>query len=182
MISCLSNALRRRHHRIVASCPQKNNLPFHVRSLTHHLTHLFSGPMATTTTANDKKLTLQKQMEALREQMEALDQEAIHELKLKLSDARKVVHNLESELAEVTGKAVEPAMRVRRERRPSITDEALQDQLLKVMAAFGKEGLNAKQLAERLHQDPLRVRKYIKDNPKILKRQGAGPGTKFFLQ
>ena len=80
----------------------------------------------------------------------------------------------------MTGRAI-GAPRVRRERRPSIADSALQDQLLKVMASFGKEGLNAKQLAERLHQDALRVRKFIKDNPKVLKRQGTGPGTKFFL-
>ncbi len=49
------------------------------------------------------------------------------------------------------------------------------------MANFGKEGMNAKQMAEKLHQDAIRVRKYIKDNPKALKRTGSGPGTKFFL-
>ena len=31
-------------------------------------------------------------------------------------------------------------------------------------------------------RDALRVRKFIKNNPKMLKRQGSGPGTKFFLQ
>jgi chromosome segregation ATPase len=132
------------------------------------------------TTATDKKADLQKQIEALNKQIEELNQEAIHELKLKLSDARKVVQNLEQELEALLGKPSE-AVKVRRERRPSITDDALKDQLLKVMANFGKEGMNAKQLADKLHQDPLRVRKFIKDNPKILKRQGAGPGTKFFL-
>ena len=112
--------------------------------------------------------------------MQALDQEATNELKLKLSDARKLVVNLEEELAKITGKPF-GMPKIRRERRPSISDAALQDQLLKVMANFGKEGLNAKQLAEKLHQDALRVRKFIKDNPKTLKRQGSGPGTKFFL-
>ena len=88
---------------------------------------------------------------------------------------------LEDELAQLTGKpAGEP--RAKRVRRPSITDEALKDQLLKVMANFGHEGMNAKQLAEKLHQDAIRVRKFITDNPKVLKRQGSGPGTKFFLQ
>ena len=65
--------------------------------------------------------------------------------------------------------------------RPSITDEALQGQLINVMAKFGKEGMNAKQLAEKLNQDAMRVRKFIGANPKTLKRQGSGPGTKFFL-
>ncbi len=112
--------------------------------------------------------------------MEALDQEAIHELKLKLSDARKLVVELEDELATLTGKPTGET-KAKRTRRPSIADDALQDQILKVMANFGQSGLNAKQLAEKLHQDAIRVRKFITDNPKVLKRQGSGPGTKFFL-
>ena len=136
--------------------------------------------MTTTSGATEKRTSLLKQIEALNNQIDALNVEAIHELKLKLSDARKVVVDLEEELAGLTGK---PASlpKIRRERRPSIGDEALKDQLLKVMALHGKEGMNAKQLADKLNQDPLRVRKFIKDNQKILKRQGAGPGTKFFL-
>lgn len=90
-----------------------------------------------------------------------------------------MVTTLEHELASLTGQPAGP--KVRRERRPSITDDALKDQLLKVMANFGAEGMNAKQLADKLHQDALRIRKFIKDNPKVLKRTGSGPGTKFFL-
>ena len=131
-------------------------------------------------TAKDKKLTLQQQIEALQKQMHDLDQEAMHELKLKLSDARKVVTNLEHELTELTGKS-EDASKVRRARRPSITDEHLQPQLLAVMAKNGREGMNASQMAEHLHQDAIRIRKFIKDNPKLLKKTGAGAGTKFFL-
>jgi FtsZ-binding cell division protein ZapB len=133
------------------------------------------------TTAIDAKTNIQKQIEELKKRLEALDQEAVDELKLKLSDARKVVTHLEMELEVLTGKTASLAVKVRRERRPSITDDALKDQLLKVMANFGAEGMNAKQLAEKLHQDPLRIRKFIKDNPKTLKRTGGGPGTKFFL-
>ncbi len=137
--------------------------------------------MATPQTAQEKKTALTKQIETLQKQVEALDQEAVHELKLKISDARKVVKDLESQLEELT--EVAPASgRARRTRRPAITDEALQPQLLKVMAQHGKEGMNAKQLAEKLNQDALRIRKFITANPKVLKRQGAGPGTKFFLQ
>lgn len=135
--------------------------------------------MANTPTAQEKKAALSKQIESLQQQMEALDQEAIHELKLKLSDARKVVSDLEGQLAALTGHA--SPSKVRRARRPAIADEALQPQLLKVMANFGKEGMNAKQLAEKLNQDALRIRKFITANPKVLKRQGSGPGTKFFL-
>lgn len=50
------------------------------------------------------------------------------------------------------------------------------------MADHGKNGLNAKALADKVGQDALRIRKFIKNNPKVLKRQGSGPGTKFFLQ
>lgn len=133
------------------------------------------------TSAADKKSVLQKQIEALTAQMHALDQEAVHELKLKLSDARKVVTDLEHELEQLTGKS-STGPKARRERRPSIDDASLQDQLLKVMATHGAEGMNAKQMGEKLHQDALRIRKFITANPKILKRQGKGPGTRFFLQ
>ena len=133
------------------------------------------------TTAHEKKSALQKQIEDLQKKMQELDAEAIHELKLKLSDARKLVSELEGELATLTGKPASGEPKVKRTRRPSIADDALQDQVLKVMAHHGQEGMNAKQLAEKLHQDPIRVRKFITDNPKVLKRQGSGPGTKFFL-
>ena len=132
-------------------------------------------------TPADRKAFLQRQIEALQGEMVALQQEAVEELKLRLSDARGVVSTLEEELATLMGKpAVEP--KTKRTRRPSITDEALKDQLLKVMAHHGQAGMNAKQLAEKLHQDPIRIRKFITDNPKVLKRQGQGAGTKFFLQ
>ena len=137
--------------------------------------------MANTQTAQDKRNALQKQIETLQGQMETLNQEVVHEVKLKLSDARKVVQTLEEDLARLTGKPATSEPKARRARRASITDDALQDQMLKVMANFGKEGMNAKQLADRLNQDPIRVRKFIKDNPKLLKRQGAGPGTRFYL-
>ena len=113
-------------------------------------------------------------------QIEQLKQEEVHQVKLRLSDARKVVADLEAQLAEYTGQH-SAAPKARRVRRPSIADEALQDQILKVMAQAGKTGLNAKQLADKLHQDALRVRKFIAAHPKVLKRVGIGPSTKFFL-
>ena len=130
--------------------------------------------------ATDKQADIQKQIEALQAQMEALSQEAVQELKQKLSAARSVVSDLEDELATLTGKPA-AVTKTRRTRRPSITDEALQPQILIVMGKHGKEGMNAKQLAEKLNQDALRIRKFIIANDKVLKRVGAGPGTKFHL-
>ena len=121
--------------------------------------------MATRTNALDK-------IEELQRQIETLKQEAVDELRQKLTEARRVVAELENELADLTGRA--PAEgRVRRVRRPSIGDDELKGHLLKAMYA--------KQLADKIDQDALRIRKFIKDNPKVLKRQGSGPGTKFFL-
>ena len=139
-----------------------------------------AAPANETTTSSDKKLTLQQQIEALQKQVQDLDQEAVAELKSKLADAKKVVSTLEAELATLTGKPTgEP--KAKRVRRPSITDEHLQPQLLAVMAKHGREGMNARQLAEHLHQDAIRIRKFIADNGKLLKRTGNGAGTKFFL-
>lgn len=137
---------------------------------------------STSQSPTDRKATLQKQMEALQKQMEEIDHAVIHELKLKLSDARQVVRNLEAELSKLTGEPAAAApTKQRRPRRPTITDDAIKDQLLKVMANFGKEGMNAKQIADKMNVDPIRIRKFIKDNAGVLKKQGAGPGTKFFL-
>lgn len=130
--------------------------------------------------ASDKKLTLQQQIEALQKQVQDLDQEAVAEIKSKLADAKKLVITLEAELATLTGKPAGKS-EVKRNRRPSVTDEHLQPQLLAVMAKHGREGMNARQLAEHLHQDAIRVRKFIADNTKLLKRTGNGAGTKFFL-
>ena len=130
--------------------------------------------MATKTNALGK-------IEELQQQIEQLKQEAVAELKQKLNEARDIVESLEEELAELTGKPASSESRPRRSRRPSITDDELRGQIIKAMAADGKTGLNAKELAGRVNQDPLRVRKFIKENPKTLKRQGSGPGTKFFL-
>ena len=136
--------------------------------------------MATAPSAKDKKQSLLQQIDDLQKKMQELDQAEIHELKFKLSDARKVVSTLETELASLTGKPAGET-KVKRTRRPSITDEHLQPQLLAVMAKNGREGMNARQIAEHLHQDAIRIRKFIADNPKLLKKTGNGAGTKFFL-
>ena len=114
-------------------------------------------------------------IEELRQQIERLKLEAIEEVKQRLHEARKLVAELEEELAEITGQPSSGAVKVRRPRRPSIGDEELRVQLLKAMAAEGLMGLNARQLADKAGHDAPRVRKFIKDNPKALKRQVPAP-------
>ena len=128
--------------------------------------------------------TASEQIEQLERQILDLKKQALVELREKLAEARKAAADLEKELAQLTGKSAEeptstPA--TRRTRRPSISDDALKPLVLKAMAQHGMNGLNAKEIAVRVGQDPLRIRKFITNNPTALKRQGAGPGTRFFL-
>jgi hypothetical protein len=128
-------------------------------------------------------LTATQQIEQLEEQIKSLRQQALVELHEKLTEARHHVAELEKQLAEMTGKPTETATPAqRRTRRPSISNEALKPLVLKAMADKGVNGLNAKDIAEFVGQDPMRVRKFIAENPSLLKRQGAGPGTRFFLK
>ena len=127
-----------------------------------------SGP-----TAAQQIAVIDEQIRVLEAKKSTYKEQAIQELKARIAEANKVVRELENRLGEKSGG--------RRTRRPSITDEVLKPQVHAAMSKFGGEGLNAKQLAERLNQDALRVRKFISSNPKFLKRQGKGPGTKFFL-
>ena len=133
--------------------------------------------------AADQMADLDRQIEALRQKKVELNQAAVHEQKLRVADARKVFEAEEAKLELLTGKpsAEKGEKKPRRERRPSITDDALKDQLLKVMAHHGESGMNAKQLADKMNIDAIRVRKFIKENPKALKRTGNAAGTKFFL-
>jgi len=50
------------------------------------------------------KTSLQQQLAALEAQMQALNQEAVNELKLKISDTKKVLRGYELQLEELTGK------------------------------------------------------------------------------
>ena len=128
--------------------------------------------------------TASEQIEQLERQILDLKKQALVELREKLTEARKAVADLEKELAQLTGKpAEEPAAAItaRRTRRPSVSDDDLKPMVLKIMAQHGMNGLNAKEIATRVGQDPLRIRKFIASNPTALKRQGSGPGTRFFL-
>jgi len=133
------------------------------------------------------KSTASEQIEQLEKQILALKHQALGELKEQLAAARKTVADLEAQLAQLTGKpAAETAATAtaptHRTRRPSISDDDLKPLVLKAMAQKGMTGLNAKDIAESVGQDPLRIRKFIAQNPSVLKRQGSGPGTRFFLR
>ena len=119
------------------------------------------------------------QIQALELQIRQLKEDAILELKEKLVAARRAVADLEKEIESLTGHAA-PIGTIRI-RRGSISDEDLKRKILEVFAMNGTHGMNAKQIAETVVQSPIRIRDFLKKNPKVLKRQGAGAGTKFFL-
>lgn len=128
-------------------------------------------------------LTATQQIEELEAQIKGLRQQALDELREKLAEARRTVADLERQLAELTGKPADAAAPAhRRTRRASVSNEQLKPMVLKAMADKGLNGLNAKEIAEAIGQDPMRVRKFIAETPGLLKRQGAGPGTRFFLK
>jgi hypothetical protein len=132
-------------------------------------------------------ITTQQEIEELKRRLETLREQAEDELRQRLAEARRVVTELEQELSEVTGRPSASQIKAlaegktRRIRRPSIDDEELKTQVLQILAAAGLHGINAKQIATALNQTPARVRQFINANPKVLKRIGSGPGTKFFL-
>jgi len=61
-----------------------------------------------------------------------------------------------------------------------ITDEQLEVQILFILQKEGSAGMNATVIAGKLNQDPVWIRRWIKRHPNVLKRVGAGPGTRFF--
>ena len=130
-------------------------------------------------------LTASEQIQQLERRIVELRAQALVELKEKLAQARLDVVALEKHLAELTGQPVQQGVAivpaVRQVRRAALSDEELKPQILRAMAERGQRGLNAKDIATFIGIDPMRVRRFINANPNILKRQGSGPGTKFFL-
>lgn len=126
-----------------------------------------------------------EQIELLQQQIEKLKQQALGELQQKLVEARKQVSDLEKQLEQLTGKpskaAAVAAAKPARTRRPSIGDEELKQEILKLLATEGKYGLSAKAIAEHIDQNYIRILKFIEANPKALKRQGSGRSQRFFL-
>jgi hypothetical protein len=132
-------------------------------------------------------ISTSQEIEELKRRLASLREQAEDEIRQKLAEARQVVADLERQLSEITGRPSASEIRAlgapkrTRVRRPSISDEELKTQVLQILAAAGPHGINAKQIATALNQTPARVRQFIAANPKVLKRIGSGPGTKFFL-
>jgi predicted nuclease with TOPRIM domain len=130
---------------------------------------------------NMPSASTQQEIEQLRRRLEILEEEAESELRQRLKEARAAVTDLEFQLSEITGRPSGSQVRAADSKRwPPITDEQLEVQILFVLQKEGENGLNAKTIAERLSQNPVRIRTWIKEHPKAVKREGAGPGTKFF--
>jgi len=129
-----------------------------------------------------KALSTQQEIEQLKRRLEVLQEGAENELRQKLKEARKVVTDLEMQLSEITGRPSATMIQASdRKRWPAITDEQLEVMVLFLLQKEGQEGMNAKTIAERLKQNPVRIRGWIKTHPSVLKRVGAGPWTRFFV-
>jgi len=133
-------------------------------------------------------LTALEEIEQIEKKIQELKHEALAEMKEKLIAAKKAVIDFEKELAELTGAPLDmdaapaAAAPVRRTRRPSVSDADLKPLVLQAMAQQGMNGLNAKDIGVLVGQDAMRIRRFIAENPTVLKRQGSGPGTRFFLR
>ncbi len=123
----------------------------------------------------------QQEIQELKRRLEVLQEEAESELRQRLKEARAVVTDLEFQLSEITGRPSASQIQASdRKRWPPITDEQLEVQILFVLQKEGTQGMNGKTIAEKLNQNPVRIRQWVKKYPKVLKRVGSGPGTKFF--
>jgi hypothetical protein len=95
-----------------------------------------------------------------------------------LKEARKVVADLEMQLSEITGRPTASQIKAASGFAP-LTDEQLEVQVLFVLQK-APEGLSATEIARQLNQAPQRLRLWIKNHPGKLRREGAGPATRFF--
>jgi hypothetical protein len=124
----------------------------------------------------------QDQIQELKRRLEVLAEQAESELRQKLKEARAVVTDLEFQLSEITGRPSASQIQASdRKRWAPITDEQLEVQILFVLQKEGEQGMNAKTIADKLNQNPVRIRQFMKKNPQAMKRVGNGPGTKFFM-
>ncbi len=89
-----------------------------------------------------------------------------------------MVTELELQLSEITGRPTATQIKVVKGFAP-ITDDQLEVMILFLMQKEGQDGMNAKTIAEKLNQNTMRIRQWIKANPGKLRRAGAGPGTRY---
>lgn len=126
--------------------------------------------------------TVTEEIAQLTRRLEILKEEAEAEVRQRLKEARAVVAELEHQLSELTGRPSASQVRASDTRRwAPISDEDLEVQILFTMQKEGQEGMNAASIAQKLNQDPVRIRQWIKAHPTVLRREGAGPATRFHL-
>jgi hypothetical protein len=123
-----------------------------------------------------------EEIAALTKRLEHLQEQAEDVLREKLKEARAVVTDLEFQLSEITGRPSATMIKAADPKRwAPINDEALEVMVIFLLQKEGQEGMNGTSIAERLNQNPVRIRQWVKKHPTVLKRVGAGPGTKFFV-
>ncbi len=123
--------------------------------------------------------TTQEEIEQLKHRLEHLQEQAEDQLRQKLKEARAVVTDLEMQLSEITGRPTATQIKVVNGFEPLTLDE-LEVQILFLLQKEGQEGMNAADIARKLNQDPVWMRRWLKRHPTVLKRVGTGPGTRFF--
>lgn len=116
-----------------------------------------------------------QEIAALTKRLELLNEQAEAQLRQKLKEARAVVTDLEMQLSEITGRPSATQIKAVNGFAP-ITDDQLEVMILFLLQKEGQDGMNAKSIASKLNQNPVRIRGFIKDHPKVLKRVGKGPG------
>lgn len=65
--------------------------------------------------------------------------------------------------------------------RRRISDGELKALIVKALAEHGANGLSVPEIATHVGHDAQRIRKFVSLNPRALKKQGAGRGTRYFL-
>ena len=122
-----------------------------------------------------------QEMQQLQKRLVQLQEQAEDVLRKKLKEARAVVTDLEMQLSEITGRPTASQIKAANGFAP-LTDDQLEVQILFVVQKEGEEGMNAAEIARKLNQNPVRIRQWIKSHPGKLRREGSGPGTRFFQE
>jgi len=134
-------------------------------------------------TPQSQKFSVLEEIKRLETRIAELRGEQLRELK----ERRKVVlaelESIDSNIAKITEIHGAPAAVILQDKRPRrrITDEALKGVIVKALVEHGVMGLSIPEIAEHVGHDAQRIRKFISSNPKALKQQGAGRGTRYFL-
>jgi len=124
--------------------------------------------------------SITEEIAQLTKRLEHLQVQAEDVLRQKLKEARAVVTDLEMQLSEVTGRPTATQIRVVKGFAP-ITDEQLEVMILFLMQKEGQDGMNAKTIGQKLNQDPVRIRQWIKKHQTVLRREGQGVKSKYFV-